>query len=100
MFWSGVRQKALRGLEIGCLAFVDVDAATAMHGIAEQTPSLKSLTDKGQTLVHHYVNVIKKYIKDIKPVTRYLAVDGYFMKQEFIKPLLKEGLHIRVVVRN
>jgi hypothetical protein len=94
MFWSGVRQKALRGLEIGCLAFVDVDAPTAMHGIAEQTPSPKSLTDKGQTLVHHYVNVIKKYVKDIKSVTRYLAVDGYFMKQEFIKPLLKEGLHI------
>ena len=94
MFWSGVRQKALPGLEIGCLAFVDVDAATAMHGIAEQTPSPKSLTDKGQTLVHHYVNIIKKYVKDIKSVTRYLAVDGYFMKQEFIKPLLKEGLHI------
>jgi len=94
MFWSGVRQKALRGLEIGCLAFVDVDAATAMHGIAEQTPSPKSLTDKGQTLVHHYVNTIKKHVKDIKSVTRYLAVDGYFMKQEFIKPLLKEGLHI------
>ncbi|MBA2761023.1 MAG: transposase [Segetibacter sp.] len=94
MFWSGVRQKALRGLEIGCLAFVDVDAATAMHGIAEQTPSPKSLTDKGQTLVHHYVNIIKKYVKDIKSVTRYLAVDGYFMKQEFIKPLLKEELHI------
>jgi hypothetical protein len=29
MFWSGVRQKALPGLEIGCLAFVDVDAPTA-----------------------------------------------------------------------
>jgi hypothetical protein len=94
MFWSGVRQKALPGLEIGCLAFVDVDAPTAMHGIAEQTPSPKSLTDKRQTLVHHYVNIIKKYVKDIKSVTRYLAVDGYFMKQEFIKPLLKEGLHI------
>jgi hypothetical protein len=37
---------------------VDVDAATAMHGIAEQTPSPKSLTDKRQTLVHHYVNII------------------------------------------
>lgn len=35
MFWSGVKQKALRELVIGCLAFVDVDAATAMHGIAK-----------------------------------------------------------------
>jgi len=30
MFWSGVRQKALRGLEIGCLAFVDVTNATGI----------------------------------------------------------------------
>ena len=30
MFWSGVRQKALKGIEIGCLAFVDVAAGTAI----------------------------------------------------------------------
>lgn len=94
MFWSGVRQKALRGLEIGCLAFVDVVNATAMHGIAEQTPSPKSLKLSGKTLVHHYAGIIEKHIKDIKAATRYLAVDGYFMKKEFIKPLLKQGLHI------
>jgi Transposase DDE domain len=94
MFWSGVRQKALRGLEIGCLAFVDVANATALHGIAEQTPSPKSLKGSGKTLVHHYVGVIEKHISDIKAVTRYLAVDGYFMKKDFIQPLLGQGLHI------
>ena len=57
MFWSDVRQKALRGLEMGCLAFVDVVNATAMHGIAEQTPSPKSLKESGGTLVTHYVAV-------------------------------------------
>lgn len=94
MFWSGVRQKALRGLEIGCLAFVDVTNGTAMHGIAEQTPSPKSLKESGKTMVHHYVSILEKHIKDIKTVTRYLAVDGYFMKKDFIKPLLKQELHI------
>jgi hypothetical protein len=94
MFWSGVRQKALRGLEIGCLAFVDVTNATAMHGIAEQTPSPKSLKLSGKTLVTHYVSLLEKHIKDIKAVTRYLAVDGYFMKKDFIKPFVKQGLHI------
>lgn len=48
MFWSGVRQKALRGLETGCLAFVDVTNATAVHGIAEQTPSPKNLQASGK----------------------------------------------------
>lgn len=94
MFWSGVRQKALRGLEIGCLAFVDIVNATALHGIAVQTPSPKSLKQSGKTLVNHYAGIIEKYINDIRAVTRYLAVDGYFMKKEFVKPLLKQGLHI------
>jgi hypothetical protein len=94
MFRSGVRQKALRGLEIGCLAFVDVENATAMHGIAEQRPSPKNLQATGKTLVNHYVSIIEKHIKDILSLSRYLAVDAYFMKKDFIKPLLKQGLHI------
>ena len=94
MFWNGARQRALRGLEVGCLAFVDVMNATAMHGIAVQTPSPITLKQSGKTLVHHYVSIIEMHIKDIKAVTRYLAVDGYFMKKEFIKPLLSQGLHI------
>ena len=100
MFWSGVRQKALRGLEIGCLAFVDVAAGTAMHGIVVQTPPPKNLKAEGKTLVHHYIRVIEKHIRDIKSVTQYLAVDGYFMKQDFIKPLLKQGLHIVTKARH
>lgn len=100
MFWSGVRQKALKGLEIGCLAFVDVRAGTAMHALAEQTPPPKELKAKGETLVTHYVRLIKKHLSDIKVVTPYLVVDGYFMKKEFITPLQKEGLHIITKARS
>jgi hypothetical protein len=100
MFWSGVRQRALRGLEIGCLAFVDVANGTALHGIAAQTPSPKILKQSGKTLVHHYVGVIEDHIEDIKSVTLYLAADGYFMKKDFINPLLKQGLHIITKARH
>ncbi|HEX8332697.1 MAG TPA: transposase [Segetibacter sp.] len=100
MFWSGVRQKALKGLEIGCLAFVDVTAGTAMHGLAKQTPSAQTLKAEGMTLVTHYVSFLKKHLTDIKAITSYLAVDGYFMKKEFIAPLLKEGLHIITKTRS
>jgi hypothetical protein len=93
-FWSGTRQKALRGLEIGCLAFIDVAATTALHAAAVQTPSSKQLKAKGKTLVNHYVEVIERHVDAIKSVTRYLAADGYFMKKEFIHPLYKQGLHI------
>ena len=75
MEWS--TPKALKGLEIGCLAFVDVSAGTAMHALAEQTPSPKSLKAEEETLVTHYVSLIKKHLSDIKAITCYLAVDGY-----------------------
>ena len=84
----------MKGLEIGCLAFVDVVNATALHGIAVQTPCPKSLKAKGKTLIHHYISVIQEHIVAIKAVTRYVAVDGYFMKQDFIKALLEQGLHV------
>jgi Transposase DDE domain len=94
MFWSGARQKALKGIEIGCLAFIDVVSGTALHGEAVQTPSPKTLKANGKTLVSHYVEVIEKRIAEILSVARYLAVDGYFMKKDFINPLFAKGLHI------
>lgn len=93
-FWSGTAAKALKGLEVGVLCFVDGQAGTALHAVAEQTPSAQTLKQKGHTLIDHYVGVVKSYLGEIKQLTHYLAVDGYFMKREFIQPLVKEGLHI------
>lgn len=98
-FWSGTSGKALKGLEVGCLCFVEVAAATALHALTQQTPSAKELKQKGKTLIEHYVSVIKKHLRDISRVTRYLAVDGYFMKKEFIRPLVKEGLQVITKMR-
>ncbi len=98
-FWSGTAGKALKGLEVGCLCFVEARAGTALHGLAKQTPSVASLQKKGKTLVDHYVGIIKKHLKQILSLTRYLAVDGYFMKREFIQPLVKKGLHIITKMR-
>jgi hypothetical protein len=90
-FWSGTSSKALKGLEVGCLALVDVTNATAMPAIVEQTPTVTSLKTLGKTLIDHYVSIIERYLDKIKALTSYLVVDGYFMKQEFIKPYLKKG---------
>ena len=100
MFWSGTSQRAQKGLEIGCLAFVDVTAGTALHGKATQTPSPKLLKQQGKSLVGHYLEVIGECITKILAVTRYLAVDGYFMKKDFINPLLSKGLHVITKARS
>lgn len=98
-FWSGTVGKALKGLEVGVLCFVDVAAATALHAQAVQSPSPAAMKQKGGTLIDHYVSVIKTHLKSIKQFTRYLAVDGYFMKKEFIQPLVKDGLEVITKMR-
>lgn len=91
-FWSGKDQRAKPGLEIGCLAVVDVEDATAYSLEAVQTPA--NMKDK---LVAHYVGIIKKNISAILSCTRYLAVDGYFMKKTFIEPVL--SMQLQVITR-
>ena len=98
-WWSGKDQCALKGLEISCLSIIDVAAGTAMSLEAVQTPSKEVLQAKKQNLVSHYVSIIKKQLPALKPMVKYLAADGYFMKRDFIVPLLAEGLHVITKMR-
>ncbi|HLL43987.1 MAG TPA: transposase [Segetibacter sp.] len=98
-WWSGKDQCTLKGLEISCLSIIDVAAGTAMSLEAVQTPSKEVLKTKNLNQVGHYVSVIKKQLPTLKTMVKYLTADGYFMKHDFIAPLLKEGLHIITKMR-
>lgn len=98
-WWSGKAQCTLKGLEISCLSIIDVVAGTAMSLEAVQTPSKKILQSMKQNLVSHYVSIIKKQMPVLRTRIKYLTADGYFMKHDFIAPLLKEGLHIITKMR-
>jgi Transposase DDE domain len=98
-FWSGKDSCALKGLEISVLAIVDVLAGTAMSLEAIQTPGRAALDALEQNLVTHYVNIIKKQAATLRELVKYLVADGYFMKKEFILPVLKEGLHMITKMR-
>ena len=54
-----------------------------------QTPS-----GKDSTLIEHYVGIIENRLNDIFSYTKYLAADGYFMKKNFIDPLIGKRLNI------
>ena len=98
-WWSGKDQCTLKGLEISCLSIVDVSAGTAMSLEAVQTPSKEVLQARKQNLVSHYVSIITKQMPTLKQMVEYLAADGYFMKHDFIIPLLEEGIHIITKMR-
>ena len=99
-FWSGVAQSALKGLEIGCLALVDLTAETAFHLSASQTPNPKMLKTQGKTLIDHYLESILAVGSELVKVVEYLVVDGYFAKKEFINSIrIKLGLHVITKLR-
>lgn len=98
-WWSGKDQGALKGLEISCLSIVDIQAGTAMSLEAVQTPCKKVLQASQDNLVSHYVSIVKERMSTLKKMVKYLAADGYFMKDNFITPLLADGLHVITKMR-
>ena len=100
-FWSGTSGKALKGLEIGGLAVVDIEHNTAMSLEAVQTPGSKELKAQGLTLVDHYAKIIVERSGQLCTLSKYLAVDGYFAKQGFIEPITGQtNLHVVSKLRN
>jgi hypothetical protein len=98
-YWSGKDQRAIRGLEISCLALIDVEAQTAMPLETIQTPSKEEMRNKGINLIGHYVSLIDKQKEILVSKVEYLVVDGYFMKKEFINPILEFGLQVITKMR-
>jgi len=84
MFYSGCLGKATGGIEIGGLGIVDLTHNTAFSLEAIQTPSPKELKAKGISLVDHYAQLIVDRSKQIRAISKYLAVDGYFAKVKFV----------------
>jgi hypothetical protein len=89
-FWSGTSGKALKGLEIGGFAVVDIDNNTAMSLEAVQTPSVKELRQAGKTLVTHYASIVIERKEVLESISKYFVADGYFARQEFVNSLIEQ----------
>jgi hypothetical protein len=83
-FYSGCLGKATGGIEIGGLGIVDLTHNTAFSLEAIQTPNSKELKALGLSLVDYYAQLIIDRSKQIREISKYLAVDGYFAKVKFI----------------
>jgi len=89
-FWSGVAGAAKWGLEITGIAAVDLDARTAYHLEAVQTPG-----DLGTgTLLEHYTGLVAERGPQLLAVSEYVAADAYFSKRVFADGLAEAGLHL------
>jgi hypothetical protein len=93
-FWSGCAGRALRGVEILGLSIIDAGTRLSFHLEVIQTPPTDCLHDNGLTLVDWYAGAIKKHIKQILSITRYVVADAYFSKKNFVAQIRGLNLHL------
>lgn len=98
-YWSGVAQQTKHGLELCCLAAVDVVRHTAFHLVAKQTPGAAQLATMKMNHVSFYASIIKEHIAQLLLISKYLVVDAYFMKKDFIEPMVKLDLQVITKMR-
>jgi len=90
-FWSGVAGAAKWGLEIAGIAAVDLDARTAYHLEAVQTPADNP---EGDSLVTHYANLLVDRKEGLLPISKYIVADAYFSKHGFVSVLTESGFEV------
>lgn len=91
-FWSGTDSRVKPGVEVGCLAVIDVAERTAYALEAVQTPTANQ--------IEHHIRFLTGHKERLLSYTDYLTVDGYFMKEGFVSAMLKAGLHVITKARD
>jgi hypothetical protein len=97
-FWSGCLRRAEWGLEASCLSVIDMDNHTAFHFDAIISPNNAECKLKEITLVDHYLSCILWSAEKLEAFSRYLCVDAYFAKKEFICPIL-DRTNLEIICR-
>ena len=99
-FWSGKDQRTKKGIELGCLAAIDVKNQTAFHLDGVQTPCSKERKKQKINMIDHYRDFLLLRIDKLKAISNILTVDGYFMKKDFILPLVEQGVKVITKMRS
>lgn len=89
-------QTVKRGIEIDSFAVVDIINGTVFTLEAAQIPLTPRGADQEETSIDHHLGVILKRIAGAKKLNiKYLVVDGYFAKEEFVNGITdNSSLHI------
>lgn len=88
-FWSGAANRAIKGLEISCIALVSLTLGTAFPLSVVQTDG--KVKDKSRMLA--YVRQLKACKDELVKRVKYIAADGFYSKSSFVNAVLSIGLH-------
>ena len=83
-YWNGCASRVERGLEISLVSVVDVDTKTAYALSAQQTLAAAEMP-RDITRMDQYLYHLEAVRPHLPPQVRYLAVDGAYAKEGFIR---------------
>ena len=89
-FYSGVAGCTKKGIEIGCIAIIDVKQKTAYHYECEQTPVVEK-GNKEDSLVDHYCKLITSKSGELKKLSLVVVADAWFNKKRYVEGITKSG---------
>lgn len=81
-FYNGSRSVVEKGLEVSLVSVVDVQTETAYALLAEQTFAQDYFCEL--TRMDYYLNHLEGVHPHLPDSVRYLAVDGYYAKEQFV----------------
>lgn len=85
-FWSGCAQAMKHGLEIMGIGLIDIDVKDCIMLRAHQSLSNKDLNLRNKTLTESYIDVIKRYRKELLELSTLIVADAYFSTSMFANP--------------
>lgn len=92
-FYDGCVSKVRKGLEISSMALIDRKSRQAFSFDSQQT--LDDDLASEESRVHSYANHVIRCAPKLPSEVRYLAVDGFYAKRNFLDPVCEAtSLHI------
>lgn len=100
-FWSGVQNKALKGLEISALAIINVVTAMAMTlDVVQTPPNLRSAEGNGNeyTRINFYLEQFIDCLPYLQYIT-YIVADGFYAKKKVFDTITSHRKHLITKLR-
>lgn len=91
-FYNGTHGRVEKGLEVSLVAVVYVETETAYSLLAEQTFAQDEFPEL--TRLDYYLLHLETVRSSLPASVRYLAVDGYYAKAQFVSAALTQKLEV------
>jgi hypothetical protein len=112
-FWNGCAHRTERGLELSCIAVLDVARRTAYPLSAQQTPprpialsassqeaaAPQPKSEPEETRMDFYLQHLSETIPSLPQQVRYAVFDGAFAKYKFVAGCRRLDLHLVSLLR-